>query len=144
MSEHSMWEVGVEQLVPLLMVENMDASLWFYVDGLGFKMTNQWTPQGKIRWCQVEHGTAALMPQELGPTEHKASWLDDKVGTGVGFNFICRDALAFYHVVRERGLAVNRPFVGNRMWVTSLLDPDGYSLHFESPTDRPDETEYEG
>jgi hypothetical protein len=28
------------------------------------------------------------------------------------------------------------------MWVTSLEDPDGYQLDFESPTDAPEETEY--
>jgi hypothetical protein len=30
------------------------------------------------------------------------------------------------------------------MWVTSLDDPDGWSLHFESPTDVAEGTEYEG
>ncbi len=34
----------------------------------------------------------------------------------------------------------SRPFVGNRMWVTSLRDPDGYRLEFESSTDTPEET----
>ena len=28
------------------------------------------------------------------------------------------------------------------MWVTSIKDPDGYDLNFESPTDAPEETEY--
>jgi hypothetical protein len=26
------------------------------------------------------------------------------------------------------------------MWVTSVSDPDGYELYFESPTDVPEET----
>jgi len=34
------------------------------------------------------------------------------------------------------------PFVGNGMWVTSLVDPDGYKVLFESATDTPEETEY--
>ncbi len=42
---------------------------------------------------------------------------------------------------RSRGIAAKRPFVGNGMWVTSLTDPDGYQLHFESETDAPEETE---
>ncbi|MGH7426842.1 MAG: hypothetical protein ACREJ4_00475 [Candidatus Methylomirabilaceae bacterium] len=46
--------------------------------------------------------------------------------------------------MKERGIAAKRPFVGNHMWVTSLKDPDGYDLHFESPTDAPEEMEYEG
>jgi len=28
------------------------------------------------------------------------------------------------------------------MWVTSLTDPDGYRIDFESPTDVPEETVY--
>jgi catechol 2,3-dioxygenase-like lactoylglutathione lyase family enzyme len=139
-----MSQVGVRQLVPLLMVKSMDASLRFYVDGLGFTITNQWTPQGRIRWCWLEHGTAALMLQEWATDDSRRSELEGKLGAGVGLNFTCADALAFFHVVRERGLPVMQPFVGNRMWVASLLDPDGYSLHFESPTDTPEESVYEG
>lgn len=36
-----------------------------------------------------------------------------------------------------------RPFVGNGMWVTSVVDPDGYQLYFESRTDAPEESIYE-
>src|SRR5882672_4891637 len=100
MSQHSMTQVGVQQLVPLLMVTSMDVSLQFYVDGLGFRVTNEWTPEGKIRWCWLEHGTAALMLQEWGPTDKRRTELEGKVGAGVGFNFICQDAVAFYHVVK--------------------------------------------
>jgi hypothetical protein len=28
------------------------------------------------------------------------------------------------------------------MWVTPLVDPDGYKIFFESPTDVPEETVY--
>jgi hypothetical protein len=50
--------------------------------------------------------------------------------------------LAIYREVTSRGIEASRPFVGNAMWVTSLLDPDGYKIEFESPTDVPEETEY--
>ena len=144
MPQCSMSQVGVRQLVPLLMVRSMDASLRFYVDSLGFVMTNKWTPEGKIRWCWLEHGTAALMLQEWASDDRRRSELEGKLGAGVGLNFQCADALAFYHVVRERGVPIKQPFVGNQMWVASLLDPDGYSLHFASPTDTPEETVYDG
>ena len=143
MAEPTIAQVGVQQLVPLLMVKNMDASLRFYVEGLGFSMAKKWTPEGRIRWCWLELGTAALMLQEFVSDSHHASPIPAQVGAGVELNFICRDALAFYHAMRERGIATQRPFVGNHMWVTSLRDPDGYSLHFESPTDAPEETEHE-
>ena len=56
--------------------------------------------------------------------------------------FVCRDALAIYREVKARGVAAETPFVGNAMWVTSLTDPDGYRIDFESPTDVPEETVY--
>jgi hypothetical protein len=139
-----MSEVGVRQVVPLLMVKSMDSSLGYYVDGLGFRMTNNWIVQGRIRWCWLQHGGAALMLQEIATDGKHPKGFEGKVGVGVGLNFICEDALALYREVTGRGIATKRPFVGNRMWVTSLWDPDGYSLHFESPTDAPEESEYQG
>jgi hypothetical protein len=38
------------------------------------------------------------------------------------------------------GIAADEPYVGNRLWVTSLTDPDGYRIDFESPTDVAEET----
>ena len=84
------------------------------------------------------------MLQEVVPAAKYPREFEGKVGIGVSLNFVCRDALAFYHLVKERGLDPQRPFVGNRMWVTSIKDPDGYDLHFESPTDAPEESEYSG
>ena len=37
-----------------------------------------------------------------------------------------------------------RPFVGNGLWVTTVVDPDGYRLDFESPTEEAEETVYGG
>ena len=42
---------NVTQAVPFFNVTDMKASLAFYVDGLGFTLTRQWTPDGQIRWC---------------------------------------------------------------------------------------------
>ncbi|MEJ0056146.1 MAG: hypothetical protein WDN75_11055 [Bacteroidota bacterium] len=58
--------------------------------------------------------------------------------------FTCDDAIAFYKEVIKRGIQAGKPFVGNGMWVTSLLDPDGYSIQFESPTNEPEESVYNG
>jgi hypothetical protein len=40
------------------------ASLRFYLDGLGFTITRQWEPDGRIRWCWLELGQVAVMLQE--------------------------------------------------------------------------------
>jgi predicted lactoylglutathione lyase len=131
-------EVNVTQTVPMLGVTDMEASLRFYLDGLGFEMTNQWTPEGKIRWCWLQLGGAALMLQEFKKKP------EGKLGLGVNLNFQCKDSLAIYHEVIARGLKVENPMVGNSMWVTTLTDPDGYALHFHSPTDAPEDTEFAG
>lgn len=48
--------------------------------------------------------------------------------------------MAIYRDVVSRGIKASEPQVGNNMWVTHLIDPDGYYIYFESPTDVPEET----
>src|SRR5262249_23760719 len=121
---------------------DIDASLRFYVDGLGFTMTKHWAPEGRIRWCWLELGEAAIMLQEYWKDGRPAGGPAGPLGQGVSICFIGADAIAIYHTALDRGLAPSRPFVGNRLWVTSLKDPDGYHLDFESPTDVIEGTEY--
>ena len=135
-------EHNIEQVVPFLSVGDIEASVRYYVDGLGFEMTNKWIYDGKLRWCWLQLEGAALMLQEWWYDGPHANVPAEKVGVGVALNFICRDALRFYHAVTARGIEAAEPFVGNQMWVTGLRDPDGYSLFFESPTDVPEETRY--
>jgi lactoylglutathione lyase len=139
---------NVKQSVPFFMVTDIEASLRFYVEGLGFRITNEWRPEtagGRIQWCWLQHGDAAVMLQEY--------WRDGQpgvgapagpLGQGVSVCFMCADAIALYHDFIARGLEPQRPFVGNGLWVTSLRDPNGYQLHFESPTDVAEETVYSG
>jgi lactoylglutathione lyase len=139
-------EANVQQAVPFFGVTNMEASLRFYVDGLGFAMTKKWTPDGdgKVRWCWLELGAAALMLQEFRKDHHPNSGRPEgKLGVGVSICFTCRDALAIYHQAKEHGIQAQRPFVGNGMWVTSLRDPDGYRIDFDSHTDVAEETVYQ-
>jgi catechol 2,3-dioxygenase-like lactoylglutathione lyase family enzyme len=138
--------VNVKQAVPFFGVTDMEASLRFYVDGLGFAMKRQWIPEGddhypsdgRIRWCWLELGHAAIMLQEFTPQGRPAGPL----GTGASVSFQCEDALALYREFKSRGLeALNRPSVGNGLWVVAMTDPDGYRIDFSSPTDAPEESE---
>src|SRR5262249_31738358 len=135
-------EPNVKQAIPFFGVENIQASLRFYVDGLGFEMTHKWIHEGKLRWCSLRLGETSLMLQEFwteGPHQGRP---DGILGLGVSICFVCEDALKIYHEVKTRGLDPSRPFVGNGMWVTSLTDPDGYRIDFESFTDVPEDTVY--
>jgi len=139
---------NVKQVVPFFGVTDMEASLRFYVDGLGFTMKNKWIPDrdehypggGKIRWCWLELGDAAIMLQEFLPDRRP----NEALGAGTSVVFQCNDALALYREFKSRGIQPrNRPFVGNNLWVVPLTDPDGYLLEFSSPTDAPEESELE-
>jgi catechol 2,3-dioxygenase-like lactoylglutathione lyase family enzyme len=133
---------NVRQAVPFFAVASMAMSLRFYVEGLGFQITKKWLDEGKLRWCWLELGQAALMLQEF-PREGYDSWVPQgKAGVGITICFICEDALAIYRDARARGVEASTPFVGNGMWVTSVSDPDGYRLDFESVTDAPEESVY--
>jgi hypothetical protein len=143
-SRESGADVNVQQAVPFFRVSDIGSSLRFYVDGLGFVMTRQWVVAGRIRWCWLQNGGAALMLQEFVREGHD-SWVPEgKVGVGVSICFVCKDALAIYREVVARGVPASIPFVGNKMWVTSMTDPDGYRVEFESPTDAPEESVYSG
>jgi hypothetical protein len=81
------------------------------------------------------------MLQEYRKEGHDFFRPEGKVGLGVTICFICEDAVSLYRELRSRGVDAKRPFVGNGMWVTSVTDPDGYKLDFESDTDAPEESE---
>src|SRR5215472_5073155 len=145
MSSAPVFSANLKQAVPFLGVTNLETSLRFYADGLGFKMKHWWIPDrvedkpdGRIRWCWLERGEAALMLQEFLPGRRPAQTL----GTGVNVCFMCVDAVALYREFKSRGVQTRtRPFVGNRLWVVPVTDPDGYRIEFESPTDAPEESE---
>ena len=137
-------EANVKQAVPFFGVSNIEESVRYYVGGLGFQMTKRWMDEGRLRWCWLQLGGAALMLQEFWKEGHHAGRPAGKLGQGVSVCFICEDALAIYREVTSRGIQASKPFVGNAMWVTSLSDPDGYKIEFESPTDVPEEAEYSG
>ncbi|MBO0861954.1 MAG: VOC family protein [Chloracidobacterium sp.] len=135
-------EPNVKQVAPFFWVSNIEESVRYYVGGLGFEMIKKWMDDGKLRWCWLERDAVALMLQEFWKDGRHANMPKGKLGEGVSICFICEDALAIYREIRSRGIQASKPFVGNSMWVTSLSDPDGYKISFQSHTDAPEETEF--
>ncbi|MFZ0743768.1 MAG: hypothetical protein WAM85_05145 [Terracidiphilus sp.] len=56
--------------------------------------SNHYHPDGKIRWCWLELGEAAIMLQEFMPEREPK----EPLGTGVKVCFQCEDALALYRL----------------------------------------------
>jgi catechol 2,3-dioxygenase-like lactoylglutathione lyase family enzyme len=111
---------NVRQVVPFFRVSDMQRSVRFYLDALGFSMKHQWVVDGTLRWCWLTLGGASLMLQEFSEHSQDAPSPGQKVGLGVSLCFQCEDALALYREFTSRGVAAQEPFVGNRMWVVML------------------------
>jgi lactoylglutathione lyase len=110
-----MTESNVHQAVPFFAVSDIQSSVRYYVEGLGFEMTSRWVVEGKLRWCWLRNGNAALMLQEFRKEGHD-SWVPEgKLGEGVTIYFICEDALAIYRELRSRGIRASRPAVYQRV-----------------------------
>lgn len=124
----------VREVVPFFAVDDIQASLAFYRDGLGFQIKHKWEPKGVLRWCQLQLDQAGLMLQE------SAGKSANTRGQGVTLCFFVDDAIEFYRGITARGVGATVPCVENGLWATHLVDPDGYRLLFESPTDTPEGT----
>jgi len=114
---------------PLLYVTDIDRSVAFYCNQLGFALTESWRPHDKLCWCRLERGGAALMLQlacdEDGPASER--------GRGVVFYFLCVDANAIHAEFTAAGLPLKPPEVAfYGMNQLSVTDPDGYSLCFQN------------
>jgi lactoylglutathione lyase len=142
MTEQPTSEKNLQQAVPFFSVSDMETSLRFYIEGLGFAIRNQWAPRDKIEWCWIERESVAIMMQEPRKKDNPIYTSPVYKGLGIVIATQCRDALALYEEFKARNLPVSEPFVGNQLWTFHVNDPDGYRLEFASPTGVPEETSY--
>ena len=121
---------NVRRLIPLVWVKDIGTTVAFYRDRLGFTMAGSWEEHGKLTWCQLERGGAALMFQQ---PHHTDVPVEDRT-RGVTLYFICDDADAMHVDLTAQGLEVAAPdTVFYAMRQATVFDPDGYEVCFESP-----------
>jgi hypothetical protein len=135
-------ETNIKQTIPFFWVMNINQSLHFYINQLGFTIKHQWLDDGKLRWCSIQREEAQLMLQEFWKQGKDFNLPRSPLGIGVAIYFVCEDAISLYKEFRTKHAEAAKPFVGNGMWVTELHDPDGYSIFFESITDVAEGTQY--
>ena len=117
------------ELWPLLFVQDIERSISFYCDRLGFQLAHKAESDGKVFWCRVSRQGCSIMLQQAeaedGPVEQG--------GRGIIFYFVCHDVVRIYQELTERGLSLEPPrtaYYGMRQ--VHIPEPDGYSLCFES------------
>jgi catechol 2,3-dioxygenase-like lactoylglutathione lyase family enzyme len=119
---------------PVLHVSNLEASLRFYLDGLGFTVAWRYEEQGRARIAQVDRSTCALILSDQWP---------EKAGKGLMFISPTVDPpspegeTAAVDALRTefeaRGVPVKEGRWGYRLLVVE--DLDGNQLFFPYPTD---------
>ena len=117
---------------PVLHVKDVEASLRFYIDRLGFTSPWRYDDNGKTYVAQVDRQGCSLIFSNQWP---------DKVGKGLMFISLNVDpptpeaATAALDVLRaefeSRGVLVNEDSWGYRLLV--IDDPDGNQLYFNYP-----------
>jgi predicted enzyme related to lactoylglutathione lyase len=62
--------VKLRELCPLLFVQDIQRSITFYSQTLGFNLTRQADSGGSVFWCMLERDVCALMLQQSQRTVH--------------------------------------------------------------------------
>ena len=122
---------NVRATVPLVRVADIERSLAFYCDQLGFTLRGRWDPDGKLAWCLLAMEGAQLMLQQAGP-QHADGLAQS--GGDIELFFVCEDVDALRERFLGRGVDAPPPtvaFYGMRQ--LTVADPDGRSLCFEHP-----------
>src|SRR5581483_462300 len=116
---------------PVLHVTDVETSLRFYVDQLGFTSPWRYDEAGRLRVAQVERQGCALILSDQWP---------QKVGKGLMFISLneTRDAqIAAWDALRAeldaKGIPVKEGSWGYRVLVVD--DPDGNQLFFNYPSE---------
>jgi uncharacterized glyoxalase superfamily protein PhnB len=128
----------IQAITPLLNVRDVEASLAFYRDALGFEVLHSWAPADRVRWMRLKNGSVELMLN----TSHNAL-ADELAGqrrfaspsfTEVVLYLQVPDVDDLFRSLEEQGFTVSEPFDADYgMREFHARDLDGYELAFTSP-----------
>jgi uncharacterized glyoxalase superfamily protein PhnB len=125
--------VTLRQVWPLLAVGDVGRSLAFYRDALGFDLAGRAEADGRTFWCRLARDGVSIMLQQAD----REDGTPETWGRGVAIYFVCDDADALFEEFSGRGVALGKPVLADYgMKQFFVPDPDGYTICFESPTER--------
>jgi uncharacterized glyoxalase superfamily protein PhnB len=123
----------MSELIPLLNVEDVEASIAFYRTAIGATVESKWEAGDRVRWARVGFEGGKLMLNEpdaasSADRRRRAEFADTVL------YLMCDDAPARREKLRAEGLRVSelhREEYGNDEF--AVRDPDGYAIRFSSP-----------
>jgi glyoxylase I family protein len=127
--------IDIRGVCPLLQVFDMQRSLRFYSDVLGFEVTQSSAPNDE--WALLERDDAALMLNTAYEADSRPAAPDPaRIAAHVdaALFFGCPDVDGAYAQLRARGIDAEPPKVQSYgMKQLYLKDPDGYQLCLQWP-----------
>jgi uncharacterized glyoxalase superfamily protein PhnB len=128
----------LSRMVPMLHVSDIERSLAFYRDALGFCLASPESAVEQWRWAHIRSGGVELMLAEGledGPIREPGATGDDWPAI---YYFYPDDVVGLHAALRAKDIAVGDLCVTfYRMKESSCLDPDGHMLSFGQETDEP-------
>lgn len=118
-------------VMPSLTVDDLESSLRFYADGLGFTVQERWEEDGKLLGAMLVAGAC-----HLGLSQDDWSQGRDRT-KGVGFRIWAETAQDLDRLAeRMREQSIEHVGPKEESWGSrslSVVDPDGYKLSFTTP-----------
>lgn len=129
--------MNIKSIVPMLATGDMDASIRFYEDALGFRVRDRFESGGKIWWCELSRDGQILMLTQHEVDVNKTGAREGFAQTSINFN-LENGVEALHERLRGAGFApsdLRVTFYGMKEF--DLRDPTGYTLLIGQPTNEP-------
>ena|SRR5450432_1582045 len=129
--------IEIRGVCPLLAVYDIERSIDFYSDVLGFSVVLKSDPPRELWWALLERGNAELMLNSAHDAGKRPPAPDPaRVAShaDAALFFGCPDVDSAYADLQSRGIEAEAPFVQPYgMKQLYLKDPDGFSLCLQWP-----------
>lgn len=120
-------------IVVELMVNNMDETIQFYEEILGFQTLIKEERKGLLEWAKLEwQGFQVSFKPEAKMKEELAFMKNKEIGGTLSVCIGVDDLTAYYEIIEEKFRVLNYPHLtpcGSTQF--SMLDPNGYVITFE-------------
>jgi catechol 2,3-dioxygenase-like lactoylglutathione lyase family enzyme len=130
---------------PLLWVRDLETSIVFWRERLGFALAGADGEPGARAWCRLERDGASVMLQQSvasadGGRPRPGATVGGRAGEpeATALYFVCEDVDAVHAELRDRGLDLPAPEAAPYgMKQLRVPEPDGHEVWFESPDPLP-------